>query len=416
MIEIIPLNFKNDEYLTLLSDKETIETNNCYITSISLLGKLLDEKTFPIKNRNIAIENILSFFSYIDCMIKRNDSTIVPIPRGVIDKYFTRDTYKKYMDYFNDNEILTKVPYEDGKFYEYSIINNKKVKGGRCMQYRMHTKYLQDDLCIAIFPIESNVKLEKDSEYNKKYEKTILKTQINYRDSILAEIKNYKLDILNNNINALRFRINAILNLNNKRFIKKGEKVDRIYHSFTNLSRISRKYLNIKGKTFYSLDIANCQPLLLCYYIISQGGVIDDNYLKACEDGLFYETLMDSEYVKTLNDEQYEEYRDEIKVSTYKCIYFDFKKGKPIVNKFAEMYPNTYYFLDNFYQTITDITMASILQNIEASIFNTIEPVKSNYYFTLFDAIYFNNWEDSISIECEIKEKFGKLGITPKLK
>lgn len=431
MIEIIPLDFNNEEYISIIEGQENIETNSSYITSITLLSTLIKETTFPIKNRYIAMENILTFMCYIDSQIKRNKNTIIPIPRIIIDHYFSRDTYKKYMDYLDNNQILTKVPYNDGKFYDYSEEGDKK---GRCIQYRVHNKYMNDDLCIAVFPKENNIKLETDKKYNNKLEKTILKTEINYREAILDEIKNYRSyktdiftsqDTITKGINSLRCRISAILSLNNKRYIRKGDKVDRVYHSFSNLSRISRKHLNhSKGKCFYSLDITNCQPLLLCYYMKTVNEITDDSYIKACEDGKFYETLMDEEHIKTLRDTLsdndfkiiYEEYRNDIKEQTYKYIYFNFNKQENIVKKFANLYTNTYYFLSNFYESTPEITMASNLQNIEASVFNSIIPNKSKYYFTLFDAIYFSDYEDSISIQLRIEEMFSMLGLKPKLK
>lgn len=430
MIEII--DFNDNQFLQLINDNRSIETNNCYITSISLISKLINENKFPIKNKNIAIENILNFLSFIDVELKKNNSTILPIPRIILEKYFSRNTYKEYMDYLSNNEIITKVPYEDGKFYDFTTEGDKV---GRCIQYRIHNNYINNDLCLVIMPEKTKTKLEKDINYEGKLEKTILKTQINYRAAILAEIKHFKdnyEDLFinetkrNEGINSLRIRVSAILSLKRRRFIKKGKNVDRVYHSFSSLSRISRPYLNNNGKGFHDLDIKNCQPLLLCYYMKSIDSPIDDNYLEICENGLFYESLMDEDNLKVLinnypqkgneYDIKYKEYREEIKLECYKYIYFNFNKKKDIVKRFANLYPNTYYFLDNFYKMINDKTMASILQNIEAAIFNNIIPTKSKYYFTLFDAIYFSDYEDSYSIEQEIETKFSMLGIKPKIK
>lgn len=414
-MKTIPLKLNENDLEALKN--EIIVDKITFVTSQELISKLLNRATYPIKNRNIAIYNILSFLSFIDLCLSSSNKTILPIPTGTFIKYFNRDQYHKYTELLVELEILVKVPYEDGKYYEFK----KDEKGGRCQQYRVFNNYLNDDISLVIFDEDIDLKLETDNKYNKKMEKTILKTQIYYKEAIIDEIKNYKATTTLFNqtetMNKLRCRISMILLLTHKRYISKGDKVDRVYNSFTNLSKIARKHLHIKGVKFNNIDIKNCQPLILCYYILSNGYVIDETYLKVCELGKFYETLMDKDILEQIGDDEdlYNEYRNDIKVESYKNIFFFLNKEADITKKFANEYPNIYYFMCDYYDSFPEKTMASNLQNIEASIFNTIVPTNSNYYYTLFDAIYFTDIEDAPLISNSIKNEFGKIGINPSL-
>lgn len=423
MIEIIPITLKEEDYKQIMNNKE-IEENICFVSSISLITTLMNNTTFPIKNKYIAMRNILKFMNHVDSILRiKNNDTIVPIHTDSLIKYFTRDQYKEYVELLNKLEIMTKVPYKDGKFYDYYNKNkdeNASDKLIRTLQYRIHNKYLNDELCMIIFDDNTDIELEKDNKYNIKLENTILKTKINYREAIVDEIQWYHHNVNVNNklemINKLRIRISNVLQLGIKRYIKKGTKVDRIYNSFCNLSKVSRKHLHVKGYKFNYIDVKNCQPLILCYYILSKGGIIDDNYLLACENGSFYETLFIEEQIKDMNPEQIKEYRDEIKVDTYQNIYFAFNKQSDITKRFANLYPNIYYFLSEYYSANVEETMASNLQNMEASIFNNILPSKSKNYYTLFDAIYFIDIDDTQDIYNQINTLFAKLNIKPALK
>jgi hypothetical protein len=415
MIQIIPIDINKEDYDYISNITKTqIEKTSSFITSISLITKLVNIMKYPIRNKWIAIYNILSFLNHLDNTLKMSKKTTLPISTEIFIEYFNRNEYKEYTKLLQELDILTKVPYDDGKFYQYGLDN-----GNKCIQYRVHNNYIKDDICMVIFEDNDKLELEKDNNYNKKMEKTILKTQINYKNSVIDEIKNYKENCFfqkEESLFKLKCRLSAILQLTNRRFIKKGIKVDRIYNSFSNLSKISRKHLHIKGTYFKSIDIKNCQPLLLSYYILQTGGVIDDLYLDNCEEGILYETLMDEELIKDMTKEQYEEYRNSIKVQTYKNIYFNLNKNADITIRFANLYPNVYYFLDNYYQHNLEETMASNLQNIEASIFNNIVAPKSIGYYTLFDAIYFTDDNDIDFIFSTIKEEFSKLNINPSLK
>ena len=157
----------------------------------------------------------------------------------------------------------------------------------------------------------------------------------------------------------------------------------------------------------YDIDIVNCQPLLLVAYLTENDSLdFDLNYKNDCEDGLFYERFYDIDRPKNISNI---EWRSEIKVKLYKSIFFSFNKKSKINKKFKELYPKTWESLEKI--SITDISLASRLQNLESNLFNNIIPKHSEFYFTLFDAIYFNNIMDKYKIENEIKNYFNNFNI-----
>lgn len=56
-------------------------------------------------------------------------------------------------------------------------------------------------------------------------------------------------------------------------------------------------------------------------------------------------------------------------------------------------------------------SLASQLQNLESRLFNKIIPEKSKYFFTLFDAIYFDKSQDRFQLEKNIKGYFNSFNI-----
>ena len=401
---IIPLNFSNENKL-LFSKLNQIESAKTYVCGIATIAKFEMYRNYPIKNKDIAIKNILSFFTYIDYRLNENTindiiHSVLPMSATKIIEFFSMTTYKDYMTILAELEILTAVPYDDGKFYE---INN------RTMQYRVHNTYIADDPCLVLFLNDNpDLSLTADKYYNKKIKNTLHEIKIDYRLAIEDEIT-YHIEN-KTKFQALKFRIQKLISLNGPRYIKKGTKVDRIYHSLSNISKISRKYLYIplanNVKTYFNdIDVVNCQPLLLCALLKSVHLNSDLEYQYACQTGQFYESFMNVSLGLT---------RTEIKIALYQCIFFAFKPNMPIAKKFKELYPNTYNSLEILNRD-KETTLAAKLQNLEAAIFNNIQPKKSKYYYTLFDSIYFTDIDDIVQLMIDIKEKFSKYDIMPML-
>jgi hypothetical protein len=344
------------------------------------------------------------------------------------------------MTLLNDLNIVRAVIYPDGTYFNNGITTiDKKSKSTvpndkqrLTKRYKLTNHYKQDDLCLVIVADKKDLAIEFDSVYHSKFKKAIVESSIDIKLAIHDELRSAK------STKSLSCRLNTIFRLYDKRFIKKGDKVDRVFHSLSNISKISRKHLSVKGLKYNNLDIVNCQPLLLCYFLKKHKHKIDINYLDDCQSGNLYErfisegkSYVDYEYIikdgeivgKTkhtidigynLSDNEFEDIRATIKVLLYKSIFFDFKPNTDIAQAFKILYPNIFETMLGFENT--DVKMASRLQNIEAEIFNNLVPKKSKFYFTLFDAIYFTSEEDAGLLISTILSKFQKYNLTPKLK
>lgn len=255
--------------------------------------------------------------------------------------------------------------------------------------------------------------LDNDSFIN-----TLYKTKIDATSAVYAEYQFINSDeFLNSSDSKDRYkvfmhRVNAILNFLSERKAGKAIKVDRVFSSFSSLSKIARKYLTMNNKPFIEIDIKNCQPLLLCILAKENRLDLDIDYVNDVKNGKFYERLMqeaknlnyvsESIYDKTLMVNDYYEghilgkkkftkvitkyfnRREDVKVLCYNDIFFANKhKNTKLVKVFKSLYPKTY-------QTILTLaegqTLAISMQNLEADLVLNIIP--NSPYFTVHDAIY----------------------------
>ena len=385
-IEIIPVKLGYDIFEDYQNELIRLQDSQyCFLVNTEFIKRLLIID-MPIANRRLAIKNILNFLTWLHNDYNSKDTFIYPIPIKKLIEFFKRDTYKKYMQILKDEHVLSDIPYEDGTFY---------LEGKYYKQYRFFNSYIDDtDLSIVILADDR----AKDNftctiNIDQRYVKTIKEMQINMRNALEAEI-NYCRE---NNLDThnLRIRISRLFYTKMKRFIKKGKTVDRIYHSFSNVSKVSRKHINIK---MHNIDIKNCQPLMLVSYLTKNSLPFDITYRENCEDGLFYESFVTDKMS-----------REEVKVALYKNIFFGFYIESNINKKFKELYPLTWQSLNNI--RLSNISLAMRLQNMESTLFNNLIPVKSKYFFTLFDAIYFDNIEDASLLYKNINTFFSNLGI-----
>lgn len=385
-LEIIPIKLAEDLFNEYHNELIKLQSANyCFVSNLDLIPKLL-VLDMPIDNKRLAIKNILSFLTYIDNEIKMKDVTVIPISSDILISFFGRDTYKEYMLLLKTLEVISDVPYVDGTFY---------TKGKLHKQYRVHNSYLNNkDLCIVMLENDRAKSVFTCTEkIDKRFIKTIKELDINMKDAIIAEINHCKEEGLTSN--NLRIRLSRLFYTRMKRFIKKGSNVDRIYHSFSNVSKVSRKHLTIK---MYNIDIRNSQPLILVSYLKKNKQKFDTNYQLDCETGNFYNKFITTELDK-----------DDVKKSLYKNIFFGFNKQSLINKKFKQLYPLTWSSLEIIHKS--DISLAQRLQNLESQLFNNLIPNKSKHYFTLFDAIYFDNINDIVMLNNIITNFFRELEI-----
>lgn len=386
MFEIIELSTES------INDIKSLENSNLYVCGKATINSLLKYENFPIKNKRLAILNILRFIQYIDFSI--DEKTTINIPVEKFRSVFSSSKYRAYIDIMSELEILTRVPYQDGKYYDYTDTK-------RSCQYRVHNRYLKDRPCLIISPKKKQVVLVTDNAYPVKFKNAIRDTKCDLKGAITEELLNRVLSGMTNEV--FKCRLAKLFDLTNNKYIKKGKKVDRLYHSFTNLSRISRKYLHVNRSKYHEVDVKNCQPLLLCFLLRKMNRKIDLDYINDCQNGVIYEQFITDKKNRNI-----------VKEHLYKAIYFALKPKHEVAKIFQKLYPLTYQSISELHNS--EDSVASLLQNIEASIFNKIRPKQSKYYFTLFDAIYFTDQLDEEDIKSQIKVKFAQYDLTPQFK
>lgn len=385
-LEIIPIDLtKNifDDYHEELLKLQ--KSKYCFVTNLDLISSLLVTE-LPIQNKRLALKNILSFLTFIDTQMKIKNDSLLSISSSILIEYFSTDHYKKYMNILKELDIISDVPYQDGTFY---------TVGSLTKQYRIHNSYIMNDnLCMVI--LENDRAKDKficNVDIDDRFKRTIMHLDINMKNAVIAEIE-YCRDT-NLSSNNLRMRLSRLFYTRMKRYIKKGTNVDRIYHSFTNVSKVSRRHLTTK---MYNIDIVNSQPLMLISYLNKEGYIFDENYKIDCQNGTFYDNFITKELT-----------RDDVKVHLYKGIFFSFNKNLTINKKFKELYPLTWQSLSEIYES--SISLASRLQNLESELFNNLIPKKSKQYFTLFDAIYFDSVNDIVTLNKNIHSFFNNIGV-----
>lgn len=401
------IKLNDDELDKLFShDLSWIEGNDFCIVSDKLVQKLKNIHQSEFKNIETEekfLKKSLLFFRYYilsdaDVFTKKYQYRI---SSQMLRKFFPNKkehkiTYIKYVQSFEKYGIISKLS-------NYSTTYNVTNK------YCFNESLFLGDLVLALFKNDELEDYDVKNEVPELNDKVLLslsKLKLDLKSAIKEQYQIFK----NKNENErLICRINRItvFNFNKNRYCFYGKKNRRIYHPICFLPKESRKHLNV---SFNVLDIVNCQPLLLCYYLKLKGLKYDDEFIKNVENGMLYESLKDR-----LVDVS----RDEVKQMVYSEILFDFKTAKKNeVNKvFKEIYPLTYSSLEDihFNKKITNITLASILQNLEADLFNNLNVINSDYYFTLFDAIYYNDKSDEDDLRTQIDDYFKNLDLRVKV-
>lgn len=418
------IHFNNRKVLfTQISTKDLDfikKASSSYITTENLMRQL-EIVDLPIK-RETAIKRILAFLEYLDERIK-NGRTEIGIDQSIWEEYFSPNKYKQYQEILSQLNILTTVMYKRGSYIDkkgtsHTIENDfaYSKKLGLSKIFQVHNSYLKNENYVMVMfgekqktaSVQVDIRLKNLSP---KFVNTLKNVKIDVPGAIQAEINEYhkqKISFI-----QLKHRISRIFAVRNSRKISTGNKVNRIYHSFTNLSKISRQFFNHK---FFEIDVVNCQPTLLIAYLYENNLGIDENYKRDCESGSFYERFIDTIDEKyTFGDDlvKFDQARKETKVSIYRNVFFGFKKSEKINIRFKELYPLTWAELDKIKKST--VSLASILQNTEAQLFNSLFPKKSKMYFTLFDAVYYTNDEDTAELKNKIEQFFNERNVNVKI-
>ena len=164
------------------------------------------------------------------------------------------------------------------------------------------------------------------------------------------------------------------------------------------------------------MDLTNAQPTILGAYLSEiYGNDFDTQFLNDTKNGVFYERIM--EKAKELNIEfditwnrdlnmktkKFFNNRKHVKTLCYQNIFFNQEKTTNVFKIFTQLYPQTWRLLN--LELSTDITLAKLLQNREASIFLNIKP--NCNYFTVHDAIYIQDACQESYVINKVKELIG---------
>ena len=166
----------------------------------------------------------------------------------------------------------------------------------------------------------------------------------------------------------------------------------RFYSSITNLSHLASNYLFYNREKLYSLDITNCQPLLLNI-------IIDNPHLKiATENGIFYDLIAKQMGIS----------RSKVKNQCYRYIFFnnELVKGGELMKVIDKLFPNLVNQINNIK---SNNKLSSLLQSIEAEIIincvGKLDLPKVTKHDEVFTTInYVNEVKDFM--EKIIKEKY----------
>lgn len=422
--------------IDLIKDLD-LESSNLFIVNIDLYLKIINRDDLPTENKEIAIKNILAFIRYIQANKNKDNTINIAVSKTKtninhnIERFFSSRHYIKYMKILYDLNIITTVLNDDSSVYTPKIYTKKYLIN----------EDIYKDLVIVYFDntIKNSKRIDVDKRLkgiSKKYINTIKTIKIDILSAYEAEYN----DFINNKIKIESFisRINRLFVFTDEaKYIKKGNKVDRILHNISNLSSNCRKHINIK---FNYIDICNAQPLLLIYILKKNNYNIDENYINDCSTGVLYEQFYNKTFFiskKKLQrdfktnkikkndkgnmwyiDKYFLDLKDDseidrpiIKENLYSSVYFKFDESNDFNKEFKKLYPITW----NSYKDLLDKqenTSAFLLQNTEASIINPIVPENSKFYFTLYDGIYFDDINDAEQIMNEIKTAFNNQNIS----
>jgi len=326
------------------------------------------------------------------------------------------DLYSSILQGINSSKHLKDIN------YDYNIILNE-WRNGDILEYKRgrydkktgktFTYEFKDtsSYCFVSL-IDDNKVIEKciDVELDSFYKDTLLNCEIDIERAMYDEYINKE------SLSKFIKRVTLIFNFLGKRYIKRGDKVNRWYNSFSSLTSISRKYVKLNGEYFYEMDLSNAQPSLLCKYLMDNYDIFDENYINKTSNGEFYESIMElasemgiegeNTWDKDLGCLTFKRFsnRGDVKKLCYQNIFFAQKQNTEVFKLFNRLYPNTWRLL-SYELNSGDEKLATILQNMEADIFLNIKPECN--YFTVHDAIYIQDKSFGKYVQDKVVELMG---------
>lgn len=357
------------------------------------------------------------------------------IPRTILH-FFTRCRIWK------DNKS-TEVRYRNiiDDLIEWGVIicDEWYVKGKKCKSYRLTEEWLEKEACYFTCTDEyinsrwqlfftnkrDEGKLGEKSELTKIAELTIKDLEVSFNDikGQAVKIKEEQL-LLAQNLNKreqklakklINDKYNSVLytfeNREDFNAVVRDAKTNRMHHVLSNTPSDYRKFFTYKGKSLYTIDLANSQPLLLATYLkdhYHKYVPIDvKKYIKDVEEGVLYEQVMKKLKIPL-------KYRSAFKQTFFgKIFYNKSTEGQGYdyeeETAFKELYPNVFNFIQKM-KVYNYKNFPIALQKRESEIFvdNIFKELVDEKIFclTLHDSIIFSDKKYAKKIEKKIKNYF----------
>lgn len=334
--------------------------------------------------------------------------------------YNINQSYKSFITLFQDELIDSKTPYsaEAKRAFRYNIKAHNKWTflileevGSICIKeysndldknHVCNNEVYIDTLCLSTINIDAAIKAEYDYFLADKLfnDKRVLIMSTQQRNKLFAE----------NVIKILRFT--------NKRYIKKGNNIDRVFNSFCELSSRSRKFVQMNNQYFIELDIKNCMPLLVAATILKNKLAIDKNYVEAVENGTFYKSIqekanelgIETETIyqkdKTFDVYNFTDLDDVKRLVCSSVLYYSKTINQSKTTQiFEKLYPKTYKSLNQIFKDTNK--PAGYFFNLEANIVLNIVP--NCHYYTVHDAIYVIDNVQALKVKEQLVNKILEL-------
>lgn len=251
-------------------------------------------------------------------------------------------------------------------------------------------------------------------------QKIIASKHRNLCNSTQLEINIYK-NLLKLSVLAPQNVINEDIMLHKislKNFSVKTWSTGRIGYEFTGVKREHRKYLRLNGRQLIEVDIANCQILLATILFKRYFSDLDlpedlKRLIEVCEDGTFYEIMMESLSIPYSGRENFKD----------KCFEIFFAPNYPNQTKFYKAFKKLYPEVENALYNIKKTryqNFARDLQQIESKIiFNVYQQLidQNISALTIHDSIVVSKPDDVDMVKTLLLEEFTlNYNLTPKLK
>jgi hypothetical protein len=347
---------------------------------------------------------------------------------------------RMYVNISNDDLVHFKIMLEGSILYYTDIlnelsslisINDKYKKGEFTKGYKINTNKVDfsdvDETEIDFKVIYKNYKTKE--EWIKKYPKYKLLIETAYRINInLLKYKKYLLEHKGDELKPYysksqkrtieRFldeetiyrHYNMALKIQFRNMWFKVSNEGRFYSSISNMpgTVLDSESITIYGKKLLSIDVVNCQPLLLAALVHCE------EYMKDCANGVFYERMCEESHGNDfkLGDKRTKKnLRGKMKLDLYKYVFFGDNKLKSgeVYDCMEKLYKGLIHQINALKIELGKDGLVKKLQTIESNIF-VKGCMKFNNVLLRHDEVIFIEGDDK-SIIKKLRKGFNDNGI-----